>query len=214
MKVGTDAVLLGAWVDLTGALSILDVGTGCGVIALMLAQRTQQSQIHALEPDPASVEEAGGNFLNSRWADRLTLHRGLIQAFDADAEFDLLVSNPPYFVDSLLPPSGTRQAARHEGSMTHEQLLTKAKTLLRPSGRLAVVLPTVEGDRFRRLAGTVGFRCRRSLAFFSKAEKPQERWLMEFGFDAVDERQEKLVLYDRDGVKSDSYTKLVDNFLL
>ncbi len=213
MKVGTDAVLLGAWVDVNNVTTILDVGTGSGVIALILAQRTVGAQIDAIEPDIASAKEAQGNFEMSPWAERL--HICPIPLEDhVGGPYDLIVSNPPYFINSLLPPTAARQSARHVGTLTHEGLLTASKVLLSKSGRLALILPKAEGDRFQTLAIAAGWVCRRSLAFFSKAGRPQERWLFEFELSGATQSGEQLYLYNRDGDKSEEYNKLTSEFYL
>ena len=146
MKVGTDGVLLGAWVRLTGAeRRLLDIGTGTGVIALMLAQRTTEAEVTAIDID--SVEEARYNFSESPWADRLTAHQQAVQHFDAES-FDVIVSNPPYFVDALLCPDEGRTTARHTVSLSFEELRDAVCRLLKTEGRFAVVLPTQEAARF------------------------------------------------------------------
>lgn len=213
MKVGTDAVLLGAWVDVNNVNTILDVGTGSGVIALILAQRTVGARIDAIEPDIPSTKEAQGNFERSPWAERLHVYPKSLEGY-VGGPYDLIVSNPPYFINSLLPPAATRQSARHVGTLTHEGLLTASAVLLSKSGRLAVILPKVEGDRFKALAIAAGWVCRRSLAFFSKAGRPQERWLFEFELSGATQSDEQLCLYDRDGNKSEEYNRLTSGFYL
>ena len=113
MKVGTDGVLLGAWADCNGAKRILDIGTGTGVIALMLAQRNAEAEVQAVEIDETATRRARSNFDLSPWAERLTVENCAVQEFAPAEKFDLIVSNPPYFVDSLLPPDAKRSTARH-----------------------------------------------------------------------------------------------------
>src|SRR3954468_22106190 len=115
MKVGTDAVLLGAWADVSDSKSILDIGTGCGVIALMLAQRNGGATIDAVEIDEASAIQAKENFERSPW--KLNVFNTSIQEF-AHPPYDLIVSNPPFFSESLLPPTTKRQLARHTKSLS------------------------------------------------------------------------------------------------
>src|SRR5579859_709466 len=131
MKVGTDAVLLGAWVSVAGAKRILDIGTGCGVIALMLAQRTNDDAIiNAVEIEAADARQAKDNVLKSPWLKKVTVHQKAIQAFDIGERFDLIVSNPPYYVNSLLPPARARAQARHGKSLTAEELIDQSLRLL------------------------------------------------------------------------------------
>ena len=122
MKVGTDGVLLGAWASCDGAERILDIGTGTGVIALMLAQRNTEAKIHAVEIDSTATQRARSNFDMSPWAERLDVECCAVQAFNRAEKFDLIISNPPYFVDSLLPPDAKRSTARHTHDLTFEEL--------------------------------------------------------------------------------------------
>lgn len=214
MKVGTDAVLLGAWVDVINATSILDVGTGCGVIALMLAQRSNAS-IDAIEPDKSSSKQASENFKSSPFSDRLRIHQTSIQEFD-HAPYDLIVSNPPFFSKSLLPPAEGRQVARHTEALSFDALLMSVKRLLSPAGRFAVVLPVVEGDDFRARGEKAGLHCTRLMAFYTRHTKPQERWLMEFSFQETTEalKPETLTLYESTDRQTKAYKALTGDFYL
>ena len=146
MKVGTDGVLLGAWVSTSAAdRRVLDIGTGTGLIALMLAQRLPGACIAGVDID--SVEQARENAAASPWGDRLTFHTCAVQAF-YDAPFDLIVSNPPFFVDSLTCPDAGRTAARHAVHLTFEELCDAVLRLLTPAGRFALILPVQEAGRF------------------------------------------------------------------
>lgn len=144
MKVGTDGVLLGAWANCEGAKNILDIGTGTGVIALQMAQRNPVAQIHAVEIDEAAAHRARANFDNSPWAERLTVEQTAVQEFAPAEKFDLIVSNPPYFVDSLLPPDAKRSTARHTHDLTFEELDGAVCRLLAEEGRFALILPEAE----------------------------------------------------------------------
>lgn len=211
MKVGTDAVLLGSWADVSGAKNILDIGTGCGVIALMLAQRAGNALIDAVEADSSSSEQAAENFNASDFAPRLHSFNRRIQ--DHEGAYDLIVSNPPFFSKSLLPPAPQRQSARHTETLSFDDLLEAVGRLLKTGGRFAVILPVTEGNSFRSLATRFGFYCNRSLAFFSREGKPQERWLLEFAAERETPVNEKLVLYGGDAW-SEEYRKLTAEFYL
>ena len=138
MKVGTDGVLLGAWAEVRpGDRRMLDVGTGTGLIALMLAQRSA-ARITAVDVDAECATQAAENFAASPWADRLDAVAVAVQRYDPVERFDLIVSNPPYYVDSLLSPDEGRNTA--------------VVRLLAPGGRFALVLPPVEMQRFRSAA--------------------------------------------------------------
>lgn len=207
MRVGTDAILLGAWADVTGANTILDIGTGCGVIALMLAQRSGGS-IDAIEADPASAEEARENFRASRWNGRLRSFHGPVQDH-AGGPYDLIVSNPPFFRNSMKPPAPGRRSARHNENLDTEQLIGQADRLAGPGGRLCLVLPyndraLVCGTAMRRL-----FFLRRSLAVIPKPGKEPVRVLLEFGRTLPEKTvEEVLVLKDENGNMTPEYLEL------
>lgn len=215
MKVGTDAVLLGAWTNVASAKTILEVGTGSGVISLILAQRTIPSvKIHAIEIEQDDAEQAEENIRQSPWSEKIKIHHQAFQSFFSANVFDLIVSNPPYFVNSQLPPSGKRSQARHTNSLSYAELIKGAIQLLGPSGRLAVVLPTEEGKYFQSLARENNFHVTRQLAFFSRQGKPQERWLIEFSLRATELISETLILHGKGEEWSDDYKKLTKDFYL
>lgn len=148
MKVGTDGVLLGAWVDCEGTKRILDIGTGTGVIALQMAQRNSQAQIQAVEIEETAAKRARANFDNSPWAVRLQVECTAVQEFESAEMFDLIVSNPPYFVDSLLPPDAKRSTARHTHDLTFEELDKTVARLLAENGKFALILPIAEFEKY------------------------------------------------------------------
>ncbi|MBR6655523.1 MAG: methyltransferase [Alistipes sp.] len=151
MKVGTDGVLLGAWADCEGARRILDIGTGTGVIALQMAQRNATAQISAVEIDETASRRARANFDMSPWAERLQVVQVAVQQFEPTEQFDLIISNPPYFVDSLLPPDERRSTARHTHDLTFEELDRAVCRLLHEAGKFAIILPEVEFGKFLML---------------------------------------------------------------
>ncbi|MGN0230297.1 MAG: tRNA1(Val) (adenine(37)-N6)-methyltransferase [Muribaculaceae bacterium] len=144
MKVGTDGVLLGAWCDVENAKSTLDIGTGSGLIALMVAQRNPQTSVLAIDIEPLAIEEANINFANSPWADRLRAIEADFVSFSelTEMRFDLIVSNPPFFVDSLTCPDTNRSTARHTTQLPFDKLISGAANLLTPEGKLCLITPT------------------------------------------------------------------------
>lgn len=150
MKVGTDGVLLGAWAAVADAQKILDIGTGTGLIALMLAQRKQQTSIDAIDIDAGAAEQAAVNVKASPYASQITVkHIPLdLYAETCSCRYDLIVSNPPYFEQSLKCPNGQRSLARHTDSLSLNDLFTAAAKLLTPTGRIALVLPA---DQFKQV---------------------------------------------------------------
>ena len=151
MKVGTDGVLLGAWANSDNVKRILDIGTGTGVIALQMAQRNPIAHIYAVEIDDTAAKRARANFDISPWAERLTVEQTAVQEFAPAEKFDLIVSNPPYFVDSLLPPDAKRSTARHTHDLTFEELDSAVCRLLDDNGRFALILPVTEFEKYLAL---------------------------------------------------------------
>lgn len=177
-KVGTDGVLLGAWVSLTGGeRRILDAGTGTGVIALMLAQRHPSALITGIDIDLPSVEEASLNFSSSPWSGRLSAGQADFREYAGS--FDLVVSNPPFFVNSLKNPSQRRAVARHDETLSHDDLADGALRLMAPGGRLAVVLPYAEGRAFLDSAQTKGLHPVRVCEVRTLADAEPRRLLVE-----------------------------------
>ena len=147
MKVGTDGVLLGAWCPVEDVSKVLDVGTGCGVIALMIAQRNPDAVIDAIDIDPDAVQEAALNFRSSPWNERLTAIEGDFNVMAAEGCYDLIVSNPPFFTNGVLPDGDARTVARHSASLTYRQLIEGAARRLSDKGMLALISPIdAEGD--------------------------------------------------------------------
>jgi tRNA1Val (adenine37-N6)-methyltransferase len=187
MKIGTDGVLLGAWAPIeNNPFSILDIGTGTGIIALMLSQRSNAQQIDALEIDEDAYEQAVDNFENSPWSDRLfCFHAGLDEFVEEpEDEYDLIVSNPPFYTDDYKTENEQRDLARFADAMPFEDLVEAADLLLSENGVFAVIIPFKEEDNFITLAkeyelypikitrvkGTPTTEIKRSLLAFSRKE--------------------------------------------
>lgn len=159
MKIGTDGVLLGAWTPIeNNPFSILDIGTGTGIIALMLAQRSEAEQIDALEIDEEAYEQATDNFENSAWNDRLfCFHAGLDEFIEEpEDEYDLIVSNPPFYSEDYKTENSQRDLARFQDAMPFEDLIEAADLLLSEKGVFAVILPFKEEEKFINLAKEFG----------------------------------------------------------
>jgi tRNA1Val (adenine37-N6)-methyltransferase len=155
MKIGTDGVLLGAWAPVEqNPFSVLDIGTGTGIIALMLAQRSAAQQIDALEIDENAYEQATDNFENSPWNDRLfCFHAGLDEFMEEpEDEYDLIVSNPPFYAEDYKTNNEQRDLARFQDALPFEDLIEAADLLLSENGILAVIIPFKEEERFLAMA--------------------------------------------------------------
>lgn len=140
-KLGTDSVLLGAWAGLDGARTVLDLGAGSGVLALMCAQRSESAAITALEIDPAACDAAGANVAASPWSRRIDIVNADVLTFSPAGAYDLIISNPPYFRQGDASPVAARAAARHGSGFTWEQAIDLAAKWLSPEGALAMVTP-------------------------------------------------------------------------
>ena len=184
MKVGTDGVLLGAWADACGADYILDIGTGTGLISLMMAQRFN-ANIVGVEIEQNSYKEAVENINNSKWKDRIKIQHTSFQEFakSTKKKFDCIVANPPYFANSLKTPDSNRNFARHTDSLSFEDLLFGVYVTLSPKGKFTLIIPFSNKDSFIKLANKVSLFCTRQLIIKSKPELEPKRIIMEFGFD-------------------------------
>ena len=158
MKIGTDSVLLGAWCPIdNNPFSVLDIGAGTGILSLMLAQRSNAEQIDALEIDDDAYEQCVENFENSPWSDRLfCFHAGLDEFVDEpEDEYDLIISNPPFYAEDYKTDNSQRDLARFQEAMPFEELIDAAQLLLSENGIFAVIIPYKEEERFIELCTQV-----------------------------------------------------------
>ena len=206
--VGTDAVLLGAWAEVQGVSRFLDIGTGTGVLALMVAQRLSARQSWTglgVEIHPGSASLARSNFAASPWANQLDLQEGPIQQFSGPNRhsvqepfretYDLIVSNPPFFSELTVSPDKTRSLGRHTASLLPGDLLVAVRQWLAPNGRFCVVLPTLEGRRLCELAVLEGLYWTKIVEVRSRPGKPVERLLLQFEKSPYGMEREELCLF-------------------
>ncbi len=219
MKVNTDGVLLGAWVTTTynNPTRMLDIGTGSGLIALMLAQRFATSNIVAIDIDEQAAKQAKANFANCIWNDRLTAHHcSLGEYINSNTEkFDLIVSNPPYFSNSLKNPTHNRSIARHTDSLPHSELLETAANLLTPSGALCLVLPAdIESDITNK-ASCVGLHLVKRTWVCPKVNSLPKRVLLRFDMQPGELQEDSFAIEtDKRHHYTSEYRALTQNFYL
>ncbi|MCY1722688.1 methyltransferase [Prolixibacteraceae bacterium Z1-6] len=200
MKVGTDGVLLGAWADVEKCDKILDVGTGTGLIALMLAQRST-AQITAIEIEENAAAEAKSNVADSDWSNRIDVQNASFQEFAKNSvlKYDLIVSNPPFFSNNLKASNAPRNLARHNDSLSFLELITNALNLFDTNGRLAVILPVEPAEEFNKLACKNGLYLLRRTEVSPSVAKAVNRVLMEFTKKKTACKAACLPVYSKDG---------------
>jgi tRNA1Val (adenine37-N6)-methyltransferase len=217
MRVSTDAVLLGAWVIPNGSTSILDIGTGTGVIALMLAQKSNAS-IVAIDIDKESTEQAKVNVAESIYNKKVEVLHSSFQELvkTSTKKFNLIVTNPPYFIDSLKTNNDTRTTARHTDLLPFEDLLNGVKKLLDEKGKFCLILPTNEARLFREMAQTKGLYLSKLLRIRTRFEKDSEkRHLMQFEFKESEFSESTLVI-EKDSHRNytEEYKELTKDYYL
>jgi len=220
MKVNTDGVLLGAAAILKNIdKRVLDVGTGTGTIALMIAQRLSEIgdttfKITGIDIDAPSAEEAASNFEASEWKTMLEAVNSSLQAYASEEKFDLIVSNPPYFEGDLKAPSARRNAARHgDDSLTYSELLSFSAEHLSPSGRLSVILPSSSELKVLREAASYDLHPLRIMHIRTSSTKPFTRTIIDFSLENSETEEDSLTIKEQ-GSDTLQYHSLVSHFLI
>ena len=220
MKVGTDGVLLGAWAGLTlspqlSTLNILDIGTGTGLIALMLAQRFPPSHIVGIDIDDASLEQAKENVESSIFKAQIQLQKQDFSDIDSFSnKYDLIVSNPPFYTEETLGGNQARDRARHTTSLPFETLVQNAARLLTEDGLFSVIIPHQSAADFISLCVASRLYLTRRLNIRSTERKPFNRVLLEFSTKMLPSETSTLTLYDVNNNRSSEYTHLTQDFYL
>lgn len=219
MKVNTDGVLLGAWCDVTGVKESLDIGTGTGIIAIMLAQRNSGLISWGIDIDLVACEEARGNMQDSPYSDRLRCQHQSVQSFATEfqGKFDLIISNPPFFSGGTFSSNENKANVRHTIKLSHGDLLLAVRRLLHPKGHFDVILPYLEGVRFIEMAETYGFHPIRRTEVLSKKHKPVERLLISLSATFRGECSKDQIILHSDGGPygySEDFTALTRDFYL
>lgn len=220
MKVGTDGVLLGAWAR--GGGRILDIGTGTGVVALMMAQRFPEAQVCGIDIDPPSCREAQENVSRSIFAERVEIRECSLQQLlksESTVLFDAIVCNPPFFVNALKNPDARKATARHTSSLPFSLLARAFSQLLTASGTASVVVPTDVEEALSSECFLNGLRLCRRTRICTKAGKQPKRSLLEFGrclspTPSSSISDSTVVLSNEDGSRSPWYSALTQEFYI
>ena len=216
MKVGTDAMLLGAWAEVGTTKSILDIGTGCGIISLLLAAKSK-AKITAIDIDKDSIEEASENFKQSPFSERMLALNADLNDFSKNTiqQFGLIVSNPPFFENNLKPKDEKRTKARHTDSLTYKQLCESVNGLLAIEGKFCVVLPYDESRQFVKLAKKNGLFPKKQLVIFPREGMLPNRIIIEFS--KINEgkiESEKFTIRNSENEFTQQYIDLLKDFYL
>ena len=214
MKVGTDGCLLGGWFDCLQSQRILDVGTGSGLIAIMAAQRCN-AMVTGIEIDSEAALQAKDNVKNSPWGDRVAIIKKDLLEYVPEELFDTIVSNPPYFVNSMKCDNASRTLARHSDSLGSEEFFACADRLLAPHGKVSIVIPCDIAEEWRRSANGYGFVASRIAYIKTTPRKAPKRVLLEFSRgNAVECIESTLVLENSPGVYSKEAQDILRDFYL
>lgn len=216
MKVGTDGVLLGAWTDIGNSRRILDIGTGTGLIALMLAQRSK-ALIDAIDIDLDACQQARSNIAKSPFTDRIQVYHTPLSEYKplTDEKYDRIVSNPPYFTETLKCPEDKRRIARHADTLTLPHLLERSRELLAPEGKLALILPYDHHDILMNQAEKESLFLYRETTVSSRSGLKPIRLLVELAtYPTKEIGSSSLFLETEDHQYTDTFTTLVKDFYL
>jgi len=212
MKVGTDGVLLGAWVNPGNARRILDVGAGCGLVALILAQRSL-AIVDGVEYDKEAAMQASENASNSPWGSRVKIFEGDFKEY-SNGFYDLIVSNPPFFRQSLRAPAPKRNQARHTDTLTYEILIEQSAKMLTPEGRLSVILPADSSEDFEDLCWQNRLYLSKRCQVISVEGLAPKRVLLEFSLQRKMIEHSILVLETCDHKYTEAFSDLTEDLYL
>jgi len=217
MKVGTDGILLGAWAPIARVKRILDMGTGSGLLALMLAQRTENTvMIDAVELDADAAGQAAENVAESPWADRIHIHTADVQRWlvEENSRYDLIISNPPYYEQGVECATPQREQARYTTTLDHAALLTCAANAITEDGFFCVVLPENIGNAFTERALSMGWHLRLRTDVAETELRLPHRALLAFSPQAGECFSDRLVIRGPEQQYSEGYTALTQAFYL
>ncbi len=220
MKIGVDAVILGVWANIKEAHTVLDVGCGCGVISLIIAQRNQKASIISIDIDPESIAESIENISASPWNNRIRAE--LIDFSEFCLQYscnnplgiDYIISNPPYFDSGIDNPSSTRLKARHQDSLSPSIILEKGRKLLSRNGIIGMVVPIEQTEEIVTLGTSLGLSIVRKLILTGREGRAPKRCFIEFGLHHVVQAEELLTIEFKDGSFTPEYRSLCKDFYL
>lgn len=214
MKIGTDALILGAYANVETAKSILDIGTGCGIIAIMLAQRTS-AIIDAIEPDAASFSDASYNFSNSKWKERLHVFPHRLQEFLAisDKKYDRIVSNPPFFQDDFMARKQEKICAKHVIDLSLNELIASSSLLLNKNGSLEIIIPFQKAEEAIKIAENNQLYPENHFILYPKENKNPHRSIFRFSFNKKVLKTETLHIRNLHGNYSNAYYNLLEDYI-
>lgn len=213
MKVGTDGTLLGSWAR--GGTRVLDIGTGTGLIALMMAQRFAEAQVLAIDIDDGAVAQAVTNVVASQFVSRIDIRKADVRTLRTDSLFDSIVSNPPFFCDALESPDDQRTVARHTRTLSYEELMLSARALLADDGELSVIVPFDYRQRMEAAAALAGLFKWRECAVKTTPRKPPRRYLLAYRkHSCIKPELTTEVIETAPGVRSPWYEALTKDFYL
>jgi len=216
MKVNTDGVLLGALAKAINPLTILDIGTGTGVIALMLAQRFPAAQVDALEIDIQAAETARKNFERSGFSTRITAYPLSFQDFSKnypEKKYDLIVSNPPFFTKSLKNPDVKKHVARHAGDLLFRELAGFVNIHLNEKGTCCFILPLDGAEQVIKEGAAHQLKLNHVINVHSSGSKPAHRQIFYLSFNSAGSQSESFIIYEAEKVYSDQYKTCLKDFL-
>ena len=214
MKVGTDGCLLGAWADADSPKRILDIGAGTGLISLMMAQRFTNAKIEAVEIGVECAAQCRDNISHSPWAERITTHNSPIQEFEQQELFDLIVCNPPFFSNAFAAPNLERHTARHDDSLSVEELFSAVKKFLSPSGFFSIIIPIDRMNDFVEVAKNQELFVNRKTSVKPTPSKASKRVLLSFCFNKSDFQETEMFIESSRGIYSEDFRSLLADFYL
>lgn len=216
MKVGTDGVLLGAWSDVSEANTALDIGTGTGLIAMMIAQRNQYIVTDAIDIDRDAIEQAEENIRQSPFHSRIRCYQSSLQSFNGQCQkkYDAIVSNPPFFAQSLKSPDGGRTLARHTDSLQMEELMGISSDFLSDKGKLSIIYPFEYKELLVQQATKSGLYVSRITNVYPTPSSPAKRILMELSKNNLPQIESNLIIEKERHIYSDEFMALVKDFYL